>query len=141
MEDGLGWIIGIGMVVGAIVLAFKLAITILLLVIAIVIAAVPAGAILYSMYWTTNNAYGWYIGRYGWRGKILFAILLTIMLGVSLGGLLSSTWLRLSVSYTFAVTVLGISGTTLSALLIYPYVKYLSAVSAYRKREQNLIKP
>lgn len=38
MEDGLGWLIGIGMVVGVIVLVFKLAITVLFLIMAIVIA-------------------------------------------------------------------------------------------------------
>jgi hypothetical protein len=141
MEEGFGWILGIGMVIGIIVFLFKLAVTILLLAMAIVIAAAPAGAILYAIYWTTSNVSEHIERRYGWNKKILLILILNFILGILLGGLLSGTWLRLSISYVFIITVLGISGTTLSALLIYPYVKYLYAMSAYRKREQHLIKP
>lgn len=120
---------------------FWIVIAILAAVILILVSAVPLAVIIYVFFWATNDLHRYIERKYVINIRLLAILLLTILVGVAFGGMFSSTWLRLSISSVFITTVISISGATLSGLLIYPYIKYFYAVSAYRKREQHLIKP
>jgi hypothetical protein len=123
-----------------VILSIKLILSILLILVAFCIGVILPLIILFALSLTIWFTYQWYI-KNNLLNKTAIAIpILALVLGVSLGGLIAGTWLRLYVPTVIILSLCGFSGTILTSLLSYPYVKHLLDVYNYRKKESNLIK-
>ena len=138
MDEIGGMFFGIVIAIGAIILIFKLVLSVLAIALAIAIAIIPPALLIYAMYWAFRYAQEYFETPQ----KAIIILSLTTVFGISVGSLLASNWMvHTSIPKYVIITCAILSGGTLTTVITYPYIKYLSDVSDYRKKEQHLIKP
>ena len=140
MDDPYVWLILVGMIV----LLFQLTMSILVIVIGIIVILIiiPPVLVIYFLSSSVKSAYEHYSSEYDSVRKFELAILLTIILGLCIGSLITNNFARHTSIAPYVLVYTSIfSGISLGALIFYPYFKYFSEISAYRRKEKHLIKP
>jgi hypothetical protein len=132
MDEIGGIFFGIVIVIAAIVFIFKLVVSAIAIAIGIVIV------LIYGVYSAFRYGYAYFDNFQ----KAIIILSSTTIFGISTGSLLTKNWMiHTSIPNSIIIVCAILSGGTLATIVSYPYIKYLSAVSNYRKKEQHLIKP
>jgi hypothetical protein len=138
MDEIGGIFFGIVIVIAAIVFIFKLVVSAIAIAIGIVIVLIPPALVIYGVYSAFRYGYAYFDNFQ----KAIIILSSTTIFGISTGSLLTKNWMiHTSIPNSIIIVCAILSGGTLATIVSYPYIKYLSAVSNYRKKEQHLIKP
>ncbi len=138
MDEGIGIILGIAIAIAAIIFIFKLALSAIVIAIGIVIALIPPALVICGVYFAFRYGYKYFDNS----NKAIITLSLTTILGLSTGSLLAKNWMvHTTIPSSIIIASAILSGLTLTTITTQPYIKYLNAVSSYRKKEQHLIKP
>jgi cation transport ATPase len=133
-----GFVIVIVAIIAAIIFILKLVVSAIVIVASIVITLITPALVIYGVYWSFKYAYK----HFDISQRALLIVSSASVFGISVGSLLASNWMiHTSIPSSVVIIFAILSGGTLGAITSYPYIKYLSDISNYRKKEQHLIKP